>query len=228
KPNICVSYRTYEYAATTNPWVVGALVKLCVDAGAKSVKVMDYPFGGRAMEAYRNSGIEREVIRSGGKMVVMSEYNFANVNIPDGLDLKRCEVYREILDADVFINVPIAKHHGLARLTLGMKNLMGVVKNRPSFHFNLGQRVADLASLIRPTLTVIDAVRILTDNGPTGGRLEDVKKLDTVIASTDFVAADAYATTLFGLKPDDIGYIKAASEMGLGVSDLTSIEVIYS
>lgn len=226
KPNICVSYRSYEYAATTNPWVVGALVKLCKDAGAKTVTVMDYPFGGRAAEAYRNSGIEEQVVKNGGKMEIMSEFKFVEVKIPDGVDLKKCRVYKDVLEADVFINVPIAKHHGLARLTLGMKNLMGVVRDRPSFHFNLGQRVADLASLIRPTLTVVDAIRTLVDNGPTGGRLEDVRKMDTVIASTDFVAADAVATTLFGLKPEDISYIQKAAEMGLGEARLEKIEIV--
>lgn len=226
KPNICVSYRTYEYAATTNPWIVGAIVRLCLDAGARSVKVMDNPFGGNAVEAYRNSGIEEQVLKNGGKMEVMSDFGFVEVKVPDALDLKKCKVYRDVLEADVLINVPIAKHHGLARLTLGMKNLMGVVQNRPSFHFNLGQRVADLASLLRPTLTIVDAVRILTNNGPTGGRLEDVKKIDTVIASTDFVAADALAATIFGIEPMEVSYIKAASEMGLGEGNLEKIQVV--
>ncbi|MEM0333644.1 MAG: DUF362 domain-containing protein, partial [Candidatus Aenigmatarchaeota archaeon] len=94
KPNICVSYRSYEYAATTNPWVVGALVKLCKDAGAKTVTVMDYPFGGRAAEAYRNSGIEEQVVKNGGKMEIMSEFKFVEVKIPDGVDLKKCRVYK--------------------------------------------------------------------------------------------------------------------------------------
>jgi uncharacterized protein (DUF362 family) len=92
-------------------------------------------------------------------------------------------------------------------------------------HMNLGQRIADLTSLVRPPLTVIDAVRILTANGPTGGDLSDVKQLDTVIASRDIVAADAYATTLFGLTGNDIGYITASADMGLGTMDLSSITI---
>ncbi len=122
-------------------------------------------------------------------------------------------------------NVPIAKHHSLARLSLGCKNLLGLVGDPNQIHRNLGQRVADLTSLIRPTLTVVDAVRILTAHGPTGGSLNDVKQLNTVIASHDPVAADAYAATLFELTGADIEYVQKAAEMGLGTLDLKSIKV---
>jgi uncharacterized protein (DUF362 family) len=130
-----------------------------------------------------------------------------------------------VLEADVFINVPIAKHHELSRLTLSMKNLMGVIMDRSKYHRNLGQRVADLTSLVYPTLTVVDAVRILVDHGPTGGSLDDVKQMDTVIASHDPVAADSYAATLFDLTGADIAYVKAAAEMGLGEMELSSLKI---
>jgi uncharacterized protein (DUF362 family) len=129
------------------------------------------------------------------------------------------------LDADVLINVPIGKDHSLGRLTLGMKNLMGVTLNRGEFHSNLGQRLADLSSLVRPTLTVVDAVRILMDHGPTGGSLDDVKLANTIIASHDVVAADAYAATLFGLTGADVPAVVAGAEMGLGTMDLGRIKV---
>ncbi len=225
KPNICVAYHTYEYAATTNPWVVAALVRLALEAGARRVRVMDYPFGGSPEEAYVRSGIQQEVEAAGGQMELMAPFKFAEVPIPQGRDLKKWTVYQEALKADVLIDVPIAKHHSLARLTLGMKNLMGLIQNRGAMHRNLGQRLADLASLFRPALTVVDAVRILVDNGPTGGRLEDVRKLDTIIVSPDIVAADAYAATLFGLRPDDLDYIRAGVAMGLGRSDLGSLRI---
>jgi len=225
KPNICVAYHTYEYAATTNPWVVGALVKCCLEAGARSVQVMDFPFGGTAEEAYTRSGIADQVQAAGGEMVSMSKFKYVNADIPQGVDLKKTKIFGDVMNADVLIDVPIAKHHGQARLTLGMKNLMGLVQNRSSIHANLGQRIADLASLFRPTLTVVDAVRILMANGPTGGDLGDVKQLDTVIVSPDIVAADSYATTLFGLRPEDIDYIPAAAAMGLGRSDLQGLKI---
>lgn len=225
KPNICVSYRTYEYAATTNPWVVAALVKLAFEAGAGSVKVMDYPFGGTSAEAYKNSGIKKEVEAAGGQMVVMSSRHYVTTRIPSGKWMKETDVYDEILKADVLISAPIAKRHGSGVMTAGMKNMMGIVRDRPGMHGNLGQAIADLNTLIRPHLTVVDAVRILTSHGPTGGDLAYVKKIDTVIAGTDVVAADSYVTTLFGLKPTDIPYLKIGAAMGIGRSDLSTLNI---
>ena len=134
----------------------------------------------------------------------MSKFKFISTEIPLGKDIKKWDIYEDILKADVLINIPIAKHHNGSRLTLGMKNLMGTIPNAQHFHMNLHQRIADLASRVRPTLTIVDAVRILVANGPTGGDLKDVRKLDTIIAGTDIVAVDSYATSLFGLKPDDM------------------------
>jgi uncharacterized protein (DUF362 family) len=225
KPNICVAYHTYEYAATTNPWVVGAIVKMCLEAGAARVQVMDSPFGGTPEAAYHKSGIAEQVGLAGGELVSMPSFKFLQADIPNGQDLKKIVIYDEALKADVFIDVPIAKHHSLAGLTLGMKNLMGVIRDRPSMHQNLGQRLADLTSLVRPHLTVVDAVRMLMNHGPTGGNLNDVKQMDTVIVSPDIVAADSYAATLFGLQPDQLSYIRAGSAMGLGRSDLESLRI---
>jgi uncharacterized protein (DUF362 family) len=177
KPNICVAYRTYEYAATTNPWVVGALVKLCYEAGAASVKVMDNPFNGTQQQAYEISGIKEQVETAGGEMAYMLPYLFVEKTIPNANMLKKTAVYEDILKAEVLINVPIAKQHSSsARLTLGMKNLMGVVQDRGALHNDLGQCIAELNALVRPQLTVIDAVRILTAYGPTDGSLSYVKK----------------------------------------------------
>jgi uncharacterized protein (DUF362 family) len=225
KPNICVAYHTYEYAATANPWVVAALVRLSLEAGAGRVLVMDYPFGGTPEEAYIRSGIQEQVLAAGGEMEAISTFKFIETEIPDGIDLKVCDIYDDVLSADVVINVPIAKHHSLARLTLGMKNLMGVILDRPAMHQNLGQRLADLTSRVRPALTVVDAVRILMYGGPTGGSLDAVKKMDTVIASPDIVAADSYAATLFDVAPMELDYIKAGTAMGLGRSDLSSLKI---
>jgi uncharacterized protein (DUF362 family) len=134
-------------------------------------------------------------------------------------------IFRDILETDLLINVPIAKNHAATILTLGEKNLMGVVRDRNMMHADLDQRISDLTSLVMPDLTVVDAVRILTANGPTGGDLADVKQTDTIIASRDIVAADAYATTLFGMTGADIGYIQASAAMGLGTMDLSSINI---
>jgi uncharacterized protein (DUF362 family) len=225
KPNICVAYHPPEYAATTNPIVVATMVSLCLGAGASRVRVMDTPLGGTPESAYAVTGIEDAVKAAGGEMEIMSPVKFVNTAIPQGRDITKWGVYRDVLETDVLINVPIAKHHSLARLALGIKNMLGVITEPNKFHQNVGQRAADLVSLVRPTLTVVDAVRILVDHGPTGGSLNDVKQVDTVIASHDFVAADAYAATLFDKTGADIPYISAAADMGLGTMDLDSIKV---
>ena len=226
KPNICVAH-PYQYAATTNPWVVGTLVKMCFEAGAARVRVMDYPFGCTAQEGYTVSGIKDQVEAAGGEMAYMTPlFKYVKTPISKGIDLKEIEVFEDILKADVLINVPIAKDHSSTRLTLGMKNLMGVILDRNTLHINFGQRIADLTSLIQPRLTVVDAIRILVANGPSGGGdLNNVRKIDTVIVSPDIVAADSFATTLFGLQPTDIAYISAGSAMGLGRIDIQNLNI---
>jgi uncharacterized protein (DUF362 family) len=186
---------------------------------------MDYPFSGTGPQAYVTSGIEAAVVAAGGEMEAMAPHRFVETQLPEGQDLRAWPIYQPVLDADLVINVPIAKHHSLCRLTLGSKNLLGVIQTRGAIHQAMGRRIADIASRVRPELTVIDAVRILMANGPTGGNLDDVKRADTVIASHDMVAADAYATTLFDLKPDDISYIVAQAARGMGTMDLDHIGI---
>jgi uncharacterized protein (DUF362 family) len=225
KPNICTGYHGPEYAATTNPEVVATLVSLCRRAGARRVRVMDLPFGGPAEEAYRVSGIQEAVEKAGGQMQVMSPAGFREYRIPDGRDLTSWPIYADVLACDVLIDVPIAKDHGATRLSLAGKNLLGVILDAGRIHSNIGQRTADLVSVVRPSLTVVDAVRVLTANGPTGGDLNDVERLDTVLASTDIVAADSYAATLFDLSGADIPYVQAEHDMGLGEMDLERVTV---
>jgi uncharacterized protein (DUF362 family) len=225
KPNICSGYHGPEYAATTNPEVVATLVELCLRAEARRVRVMDLPFAGPADEAYRVSGIQDAVERAGGEMQIMSPAGFREFRIPDGRDLSAWPIYTDVLSCDVLIDVPIAKDHGSTRLSLGGKNLLGVILDAGDIHTNIGQRTADLVSVCRPTLTVVDAVRVLTANGPTGGDLNDVEKLDTVIAGADIVAADSYAATLFDLQGEDVPYVRAAAAMGLGEIDLDRVDV---
>ena len=118
----------------------------------------------------------------------MNRHKFVEAEIPDGLDIKKWDFYKEILDADLVIDVPIAKDHGTTRLSLGAKNMLGVITNPGGIHANIHQRIADLTSLVRPKLTVVDAIRTLMSNGPTGGNLDDVRMTNTIIASHDIVA----------------------------------------
>lgn len=225
KPNICIGYYSYEYAATTNPWVVAALVKMCLEAGAKRVRVMDYPFGGTGEQCYKISGIADLVTAAGGEMEVMSSLKFVEMDIPDAVRLKRASIYQDVLTTDLLINVPIAKNHGMAKLTLGLKNLMGTMLNRESIHPSFEKNLVDLATIVRPQLTVIDGIRTLMANGPTGGNLDDVKIQNTLIFSHDIVAADSYATRLFDKTPEYLPYVIKAAERGLGKADLTGLNI---
>ena len=227
KPNIGWD-RSPEQGANTHPLVVRALAELALEAGAGAVRVFDHTCNEKR-RCYSNSGIISELEKIGDSRVrweYIDERKFVPVDIRDGKSLKRWEIYQEALTADCYINVPVAKHHGLSRLSLGLKNVMGVIGgNRGKLHHNLGQDLADLATVIRPRLTVIDATRLLLRNGPQGGKVEDVKVADTIIASADPVAADAYATTLFGLQPEEIESTVAAHRMGLGEIDLQRLTV---
>ena len=127
----------------------------------------------------------------------------------------------------MFISVPIAKHHSLTRLTLACKNIMGIMGgNRGYIHREIEDALADVNSVVKSHLIIIDATRILTNHGPTGGSLRDVKVLNTLIASTDIVAVDAYATGLFGLKPTEISITATAYKRGLGEIDLSKVKVV--
>jgi uncharacterized protein (DUF362 family) len=225
KPNVCVDFRTYEWAATTNPWVVGELVRMSYEAGASKVRVMDQTWKRGMTEAYLMSGITEQVEAAGGEMVWMPLEKFVPIDLPLGKDLKSLDIYEDILNTDVWINVPIAKHHMNAKLTLAMKNLMGLIADRPIIHENFGQRIADMASAFKPTLNIMDAVRVMMDNGPMGYALSDVEKMDTVIVAEDMVAIDAYTTRLFGMKPEDLDYVVCAAEMGLGRMDVENLRI---
>jgi len=224
KPNIGWD-REPKYAANTNPEVVAALIRLCYDAGARRVKVFDNTCNSAAM-CYVNSGIADAVRKAGGQISHIIRDKFVPGAFPEGSPMKSWPIYRDAVECDCFINVPIAKHHGLSRLTLSMKNLMGICGgNRGEMHWNIDAKLTDLTRFIKPDLTVIDAYRILLRNGPSGGNLSDVKLMKTVIAGTDPVLADAYAATLFGISPGDIGYIKNGAEAGLGTMNIAGANI---
>jgi uncharacterized protein (DUF362 family) len=225
KPNIAFTGKP-ENAVTTNPDVVAELVRLCRGAGASKVLVFDRTCND-ARRTYKQSGIEAAAAKAGAQVKYVTDNDFVEMKIPKGKVLKSWWLNKDILAADTFINVPIAKHHGSTGLTLGMKNLMGCAGGeRGSWHVgHLDQRIADVTTALKPDLVVLDAFRILKDHGPTGGSLDDVQKARTVAIATDPVAIDAWATTLFGEKPADVKYIAYASRHGLGNMDLNDIRV---
>jgi uncharacterized protein (DUF362 family) len=224
KPNIGWD-RTPEQAANTNPLVVATLVALAYAAGAKKVKVFDNTCN-TARRCYKKSGIEEAARGAGADVFFADERKYKKANL-NGEVLKEWPVYRDALEADKIINVPIAKHHALARLTLSMKNLMGLIGgSRNLLHQKLDTNVVDLAAYFKPSLVVLDATRILTANGPQGGNLKDVKTVNTVAASADQVAIDSFGATLFEMTGEDLGYVREAHARGLGQKDLDKLEVL--
>jgi len=223
--------RTPEQACTNNPDLLSALIKMCYDAGAKRVAVWDHTCDNYQF-AFSRSGLKETAQKAGADIFSGHGHNvYKEVEVPKGKKLKTVEVLRDVLETDVFINFPLPKHHFATELTLGLKNLMGIVWDMEQFHkIDLHQCIADINTIRKPDLVVVDAIRILTTNGPKGpGKTEDIGE---VIASTDIVAVDAYSTAFFKhpktgrpIKPEEIKFVKNAYELGLGQIDLSKVRV---
>jgi uncharacterized protein (DUF362 family) len=223
KPNIGWD-RTPELAACTNPEVVKTLVELCFEAGAKEVTVMDNTTN-QAQRCYARSGIAEAAKSAGAKVPFVNPYKLKKLPL-HGEWLKDWQVYTDFVEVDKLINAPIAKHHSLSRLSLGMKNWLGALGGpRNQLHQELDKAMVDLAAFFKPTLTVVDAYRILMRNGPQGGRTSDVRLQKTVVATTDPVAADTVGAGFFDLKPEDLAYIPLANKRGLGQINLEKLRL---
>jgi uncharacterized protein (DUF362 family) len=225
KPNIGWDV-TPERAANTNPALVRRIVEHCLQAGAREVSVFDHTCDPWA-QSYRSSGIERAVRDAGGKMVPgNSEGYYERVAVPGGKRLTEVKVHGLLLESDVLINVPVLKHHSSTMLTVGMKNLMGVVWDRGYWHRNdLHQCIADFVSYRRPTLTVVDAYNVMKQNGPRGVSSADIVQMQALVVSADPVAADAAAAKLFGAEPEAVRHIQLASQMNLGSMELGGLSI---
>ncbi len=221
KPNLAWA-RSPEHAANTNPQVLAAIIKLCKQAGAGRITVVEHTCDNWSTALEMNGG---KKVCADNKVRLVSAHGkgmYEPVKIPRGKILKADECVREILDADCFINVPIAKVHGASGMTASMKNLMGTNWDRQNWHRKgLDQCIADYASAVKADLIILDAVRILLTGGPKGpGKTKDVGQ---IVAATDPVALDAYAAQLLGKKPTTVGHIVAASKLGLGQIDLKKV-----
>jgi len=223
KPNIGWD-RTPEMAACTNPEVVKALVELVLEAGAKKAVVIDNTTN-QSKRCYVRSGIQEAVKQAGGDMLFVDDYRIKKMALK-GAWIKEWEIVLDVVEADKIINVPIAKHHSLCRLTMGMKNWLGATGGaRNQFHQSLDKAVVDLAAFFKPQLTVLDAYRILVRNGPQGGRISDTELMKTVVAGTDPVAVDALGASFFGVAPRELPYLGYARERGLGEFELEKVRL---
>jgi uncharacterized protein (DUF362 family) len=225
KPNVLTG-RAPEYAVTTNPDLMAALVRMCIEAGAGEVTALDRPTGA-ARTAFEVSGIAQAVEGAGGRVKYLTDRNFENTAIPHGRMLTQWPLVTDVFEADVFINIPIAKTHSMAKLTLAMKNLMGIMGGtRGTIHVDFDQKIVDLNTLVRPHLVILDAYRMLIRHGPTGGDLRDVRLEKALVAGTNQASVDAYGATLFGLRPDDLGWLRKAGEQGLGEIEISNLAIV--
>jgi uncharacterized protein (DUF362 family) len=227
KPNIAWD-RTPEQAANTNPEVVAEVVRQCWQAGAKRVIVTDVSCN-EPRRCFQRSGIQAAALAEHAEVILPDPELFREVEI-GGVVLKTWPIFTPFLEADKIINLPIAKHHVLTGATLGMKNWYGILGGeRNRLHQQIHQSLADLASFMLPTLTMIDCYRILLRNGPTGGNLEDVALKKTMVAGTDPVAIDAYAAKAYwNLDPAQLPYLEMAAGRGLGTLDFEKLQVKVS
>lgn len=214
KPNIGWD-RMPVHAANTNPRVVAEVVRLAFDAGAKEVIVTDASCN-EPNRCFQRSGIWRAAYAVGATIILPAAHRFREMRMRGDV-LDQWPIYTPLVNADKVINVPVAKHHNLSKYTAAMKNWYGVLGGRRNrLHQNIDVSIADLATFMRPTLTIVDATRVLLRNGPQGGNIDDAKDLHQVIASLDEVAVDAYGATLIGEKPANVRYLKLAHDRGVG------------
>lgn len=225
KPNISFDAPP-ERGSNTHPELLGHVVTLCFAAGAKSVSFFDHTLD-QWQRAYVASGAERVARETGAALVPGNDQSlYREVAIPRGVSLRSARVHSLVLDSDVFINVPVLKHHGGPLMTACMKNLMGVVWDRRFYHRNdLNQCIADFLTFKQPALNILDAYHPMVRNGPHGRSMEDVVEMRTLLASTDIVAIDAAGARMLGLQPADVRYVKLAADMKLGTMDLDSVDI---
>jgi len=233
KPNMAFP-NPPEWGSTTNPEVVYAVAKLCLDADARSILILDHPMG-RPEQCLKRSGIADACQKLGsGKIRVsmeMEQRDYKEVKLEKAKTLEKTEIHKVMLRTDTFINIPVAKSHSATGVSFGMKNVMGLIWDRISLHkTDLHQNIADLNSFERfkPSLVLVDGTRALTTKGPEGpGR---TFSLNTIVAGIDPVAVDSYAVKLSlwngrRYDPQDVKHIAAARDMNLGEMDLSKINI---
>ncbi len=221
KPNVSWA-RAPHLAATTNPEVLEAVVELCQEAGAKKVRIADHTIHD-ARRCFAITGVGMVAKKTGADLVYPRQSLMRDMKI-QGHRLNDWPVFVPLVDTDKVINLPVAKVHVLSGLTLGMKNWIGAVGGRRNaLHQDIHQTIVDLAQFFKPTLTLIDAIKIMITNGPMGGRSSDVVISNRLILSDDPVAADSKAAGLFNFNPADLGFIHLGDKWKLGTFDLQKL-----
>jgi uncharacterized protein (DUF362 family) len=231
KPNMSFA-KSPDFAATTHPMVVVAVARACIEAGAREVLVLDHTLQ-RAELCLERTGIRdacKQQVPGVHVLAMQDRKFFQEIKIPQGKVLTRVEVLRDILDNAVLISVPVAKSHSATGVSLGLKGLMGLIWDRDSFHsqFNINEGIADLATVIRPHLTILDATRAMATGGPGGPG--DVRKPNLIVAGVDPVAVDSYGVGIVpwygrNFKGRQVEHLLMAHQRGLGKIDVDNLKI---
>jgi uncharacterized protein (DUF362 family) len=224
KPNVLTG-RPPEYATTTSPELMKAVIAMCWEAGAKEVVVLDNPTTNHR-SAFDVSGLAQAVSDADGKLVYLASRDYQDYDIPQGTVLTKWAFVTEALEADTLIDLTLPKQHSVSGATMTMKNLMGVMGGRRgSIHNDFAHKIVDVNTLVKPTLSILDAYRVLFRNGPTGGSLDDVRLEKTLVAGTNPVSIDAYGTQFFGKTPADYKWLVEANARGMGEIDVSKLTI---
>ncbi len=224
KPNVGWN-RLPAQAANTNPEIVAEVARLVIAAGAAEVWVTDNPVN-NAERCFARSGIADAVRKAGAELILPNELSFRTVAVGGQL-LRVGDVLWPFVEADRIINLPVVKQHGLCHATMAMKNWYGVLGgHRVRLHQNIDRSIVELAGMVKPTLTIMDATRVLMANGPSGGSLDDVKRFDTIVVGVDEVALDAYGSQFLDRTPSEITFIGLAEREGIGRSDYQNMKMV--
>ncbi len=225
KPNMSWD-RTPEYGSNTEPEVVAEVIRQCYNSGAKKVIVSDRTCN-EDKRCYRSSGIEKSAKDAGADVRFARPKLFEKIYIEDNYSLSSWTFHRDALEADVLINIPVLKNHSMATVTMGFKNMMGLIgKERGRIHFSFNKKIVDVNRVLKSSLTLLDATRVLMRNGPSGGNLDDVVQRNILLAGVDPVLVDAWGANVFGVEPETLPFLKLAEQCGLGSADYKQLSPV--
>ncbi|AXA37505.1 protein of unknown function (DUF362) [Candidatus Sumerlaea chitinivorans] len=213
--------------ATTHPDLVRAIVTLCRKAGAREVRVADNPINDPE-SCFRLSGVGAAAEEAGARLILPRPNAFRQLTLENGQLIRNWPVMTAALEgATKVIGVTPVKDHNRAGASMTMKNWYGLLGGRRNtFHQDIHTIITELAMLMRPTFVVLDGTTVMVSNGPTGGSTADLREANTLVVSTDQVAADAFGATLLGRTVSDLPYLARAEAAGCGTTNFNSLNPI--
>jgi uncharacterized protein (DUF362 family) len=228
KPNVAFASPPM-LGATAHPELVAAVIRLCYKGGAKKVLVTDNPINDPA-SCFTLSGVGKAANQAGAEVVLPKTHLFKSTTLANGRLINNWPIFYEpFAKADKLIGIAPIKHHHRAGASMSMKNWYGLLGGRRNvFHQDINTIIAELAMMVKPTLVILDGTEVMMTNGPTGGSVSDLKRANTLIASTDCVAADSYGCGLLNLKVTDLSYLVTAEKAGAGTTEIKSLTPIVT